>query len=242
MSDLPEPIQALLDPQVYPEPIREVEMLQTQMSFLFFTRKHVYKVKKAVDLGYLDYTTLSKRLFYCQREVELNRRLCPDAYLGVVPITRFRGKYYLEGKDRAVEYAVKMMRLPRFEMMDFLLEHHRLTPRMVARVAQKVADFHRDALTNDTIGAFGAPEMIARNNDENFTQTEKYIGDIIPAKQYQAIQSFTTGFIENNRSLFAERVESGRIRDCHGDLHAAHICFADDICIYDCIEFNDRFR
>ncbi|MFC1917930.1 AAA family ATPase [Chloroflexota bacterium] len=242
MSELPESIQAMLDPQIYPEPIREVEMLQTQMSFLFLTRNHVYKVKKAVNLGYLDYTTLSKRLFYCQREVELNRRLCPKVYLGVVPLTKYRSKYFLEGKDKAVEYVVKMLRLPRFEMMDFLLENNRVTPQMVARVAQKMAEFHQRALTNNTISVFGSLDTIIQNNEENFSQTEKYIGGTISQKQFQSLKDFTTGFIENNRALFQERAAGGKIRDCHGDLHAAHVCFADDVCIYDCIEFNDRFR
>ncbi|MFH1651903.1 MAG: AAA family ATPase [Chloroflexota bacterium] len=242
MTDLPEVIQAMMDPQAYPEPIREVEVVQTQMSFVFMTKKYAYKVKKAVDLGYLDYTTLSKRQFYCNREVELNRRLCPEVYLGVVPITRFRGKFYLEGKDRPVEYAVKMLRLPKFEMMDFLLEHDRVTPEMVSAVAEKIATFHGTALTNDTISAFGELENIRRNNDENFEQTEKYIGSVITRSKFQALRDFTTGLLDKHEALFHRRVRDGRIRDCHGDLHAAHVCFADHICIYDCIEFNDRFR
>ena len=88
MSQLPELVQALLDPAAYPDPPQSVELMQTQMSFVFLTEDYVYKVKKPVNLGYLDYTTLDKRLFYCQQEVELNRRLCPDAYLGTVPIAR----------------------------------------------------------------------------------------------------------------------------------------------------------
>jgi len=242
MSDLPEVIQAMLDPGVYPEPILEVEMVQTQMSFVFLTKKHVYKVKKAVNLGYLDYTTLSKRQFYCQREIELNRRLCRGVYLGVVPITKYRGKYYVEGKDRPVEYAVKMRHLPKYEMMDFLLQHDRVTPEMVASVASIMAGFHKSALTNATISAFGSLDSIRENNDENFLQTEKYVGSTITRHKFEMLRDYTSRFIEEQGTLFQRRVSDGRIRDCHGDLHAAHICFAENICIYDCIEFNDRFR
>ena len=90
-TQLPELIQALLDPESYPHSPPRVELVQTQMSFVFLAGDFVYKVKKPVNLGYLDYTTLEQRLFFCQKEVELNRRLCPDTYLGVVPITREQG-------------------------------------------------------------------------------------------------------------------------------------------------------
>lgn len=87
MSRLPKLIQALLDPKVYPEPPERVELAQTQISYVFLAGEYVYKIKKPVDMGFLDYTTLEKRLYYCRKEVELNRRLCADTYLGVVPIS-----------------------------------------------------------------------------------------------------------------------------------------------------------
>jgi aminoglycoside phosphotransferase family enzyme len=98
MSELPELIKALLDPEVYPEPPLKVELAQTQISYVFLAGNYVYKVKKSVDMGFLDYTTLEKRRYYCEREVELNRRLCADTYLGVVPITRDKGRYIVGGK------------------------------------------------------------------------------------------------------------------------------------------------
>jgi len=242
MPELPALIQALLDPKVYPGQQPGIELRQTQMSFLFLTDNHVYKVKKPVNLGYLDYTTLEKRRFYCQREVELNRRLCPDAYLGVVPITRHKGDIFMEGSGEAIEYAVKIRRLPQNAMMDVLLSNNQLSPGMVNSLAQRLVEFHRETAIDVGISAFGNPDSITVNTEENFSQTERYIGNTISPDRFQHIKDYTDSFMKQNDALFRQRVTDGKIRDCHGDLHAAHICFTDGICIYDCIEFNDRFR
>ena len=239
---LPELVQALLEPKAYPEATGKIELVQTQMSFVFLTDEFVYKVKKAVNLGYLDYTTQEKRQFYCQKEVELNRRLCPEVYLGVVPITRHGGAILVAAKGKVMEHAVKMHRLPQEAMMDVLLANNQVSAGMVTRVAQKMAAFHQQAETSAEISAFGNIKAITQNTDENFDQTEKYISTTISQDKYQHIKAYTDSFIQKNISLFQKRIAKGRIRDCHGDLHAAHICFTDGICIYDCIEFNDRFR
>ena len=251
-------IADLLKPEAYPRKPQKIELIQTQMSFIFLTGDCVYKVKKPVNLGYLDYTTLEKRHFFCHQELELNRRLCPDAYLAVVPITmslrgasepkprakrRGQGNLpHIEGKGDVIEYAVKMRQLPQERMMDVLLPRGKVTREMIAKVAEKLVRFHQKAETNSKIAAFGKLDTIRQNCDENFAQTEKYIGISISLMKYEQIKSYTNDFIGSNSSLFDKRVSKGRIRDCHGDLHAAHICFSDDICIYDCIEFNDRFR
>jgi len=242
MPQLPEMVQALLDPKAYPEATQRVELVQTQMSFVFLTDNYVYKVKKPVNLGYLDYTTPERRHFFCQREVELNRRLCPDAYLGVVPITLDKGNILAGGQGEVIEYAVKMRCLPQEAMMDVLLTKNQVSPEMAANVARRLAEFHQKAETNADISTFGNLDTIVQNTDENFTQTEKYIGVTIPQERYQRIKEYTNSFIKKNDSLFHKRITDGKIRDCHGDLHAAHVCFTNGICIYDCIEFNDRFR
>jgi aminoglycoside phosphotransferase family enzyme/predicted kinase len=241
-AKLPALVQGLLEPKAYPQATGRIELAQTQMSFVLLTDNYVYKVKKAVNLGYLDYTTLEKRRFFCQREVELNQRLCPEVYLGVVPITQEGSSITVEGKGEAIEYAVKMRRLPQQAMMDELLAGNKVTPEMLTKVAQKLAAFHKRAETSDSISAFGEIKAISKNTEENFTQTEKYIGNTISQEKYQRIKAYTDNFIKKNATLFQKRIAGGRIRDCHGDLHTAHVCFTDGICIYDCIEFNDRFR
>lgn len=242
MSQLPAVVRALLDPKAYPDSPKHIEMMQTQMSFVFLIGDYVYKVKKPVNLGYLDYTTLDKRHFFCQREVELNQRLCPDVYLGVVSITRDKNSISIEGNGKVIEYAVKMRYLPQAAMMNVLLVNNQVSSGMIVSLAKKLTEFHQKAETNAAISAFGDIKAIMVNTKENFSQTEKYIGYTISREQYQHIEDYTDSFMENNASLFRERIANGKIKDCHGDLHAAHICFTDSICIYDCIEFNDRFR
>ncbi len=249
MSTLPPAVEALLKPQAYPHKPQKVELLQTQMSFIFLTGEYVYKIKKPVNLGYLDYTTLEKRHFFCRQELELNRRLCPDAYLAVVSITMsLRGAKQrsnpvrIEGQGQPIEYAVKMRQLPQNRMMDVLLSLGQVTPEMIGKLAEKLVDFHQRAETNQKIAAFGRLNVIRQNCDENFAQTKRYIGLTILRAKYEQIKGYTDDFIKRSTRLFKKRARDGRVKDCHGDLHAAHVCFTDDICIYDCIEFNERFR
>jgi aminoglycoside phosphotransferase family enzyme len=242
MSTLLPIVRALLESQAYPHKPQKIELVQTQMSFIFLTGEYVYKIKKPVNLGYLDYTTLEKRYYFCHQELELNRRLCPGAYLAVVPIMQEKSELHIEGSGKAIEYAVKMKQLPQDCMMDVLLSQGQVTLAMVARVAKKLASFHQKAETNQKIAAFGRLDVIRQNTDENFAQTEKYIGASVTVEEHQYIKNYTNNFIDSNSGLFDKRVRDGKIRDCHGDLHAAHVCFTEDICIYDCIEFNDRFR
>ncbi|MGB2815258.1 MAG: hypothetical protein WBC75_09270, partial [Dehalococcoidales bacterium] len=238
-TQLPELIQALLDPKSYPHSPPRVELVQTQMSFVFLAGDLVYKVKKPVNLGYLDYTTLEQRHFFCRKEVELNRRLCPEAYLGVVAIAGQAGKISIDGSGPPLEYAVKMRHLPQEAMLNNLLVRDKVTPEMLASVAEKLAEFHGKAETSAAISGFGDLDVIRQNAVENFEQTEKNLGITISPEKYKRIKVYTEDFLTQNASLFRRRLEEGKIRDCHGDLHAAHICFGDGgICIYDCIEFN----
>jgi aminoglycoside phosphotransferase family enzyme/predicted kinase len=240
--DLPGLIAALADPQVYPEATSGVRFVQTQMSCVFLTDEYAYKIKKPVNLGYVDYTTLEKRRYFCEREIELNRRLCPGAYLGVVPITFDGFKFAFEGKGEVAEYAVRMRRLPDERLLDNLLRQNAVTPKMMDTIAHKLAEFHKTAETNEHVDAFGSVATITQNTEENFSQTQKYLGRSISETQLNKIKEYTRGFIRDNKEIFERRVKEGRTRDCHGDLHAAHICFCHDLCIFDCIEFNERFR
>ncbi|MBM2832038.1 MAG: hypothetical protein HW414_1090 [Dehalococcoidia bacterium] len=240
--EMPDLVKALLQPESYPHRPERVEMVQTQMSFLFLTGKYVYKVKKPVNLGYLDYTTLEKRRHFCLQEVALNRRLSPDVYLGVVNVVRGESGFHVEGEGEVVEYAVKMLQLPGERMMDGLLLRGAVSLEMVSRLAEKVARFHQQAESGPRISAFGGLDIITQNNAENFEQTRPYIGRSISQEMFLRLRSWTERFIREKSSLFDRRVQEGRIRDCHGDLHSAHVCFTDGIVIYDCIEFNDRFR
>jgi aminoglycoside phosphotransferase family enzyme len=242
MPELAVLVQALTNPKAYPHNPKSVELVQTQISFVFLAGDYVYKVKKPVNFGFLDFTTLEKRRFYCNQEVVLNRRLCPNIYLGVVCITKKGKGFTVEGSGKEVEYAVKMRPLPYQRMMDRMLQSDQVTPQMVEMVAKRLAEFHRQAEISEELANIGGLDTVTRNAEENFTQVSSYVNQTTTKEQYERIKNYTHSFLKKNAALFAKRVKEGRIRDCHGDLHAAHICFINGLCIFDCIEFNDRFR
>ena len=233
---------ALMNKGAYPEPTDKVELVQTHISFVFLTDNYVYKIKKPVNFGFLDFSTLEKRKHYCEREVDLNKRLSPDTYLGVLPVTLDNDTVAIDGKGQTIEYAVKMRRLPMENLMIRLLKENRLSREMVENVARKIALFHAEAAGSKEIDRFGSIDVIRTNTDENFAQTEKYVGKSITKSQFDAIRNFTEDYLNHRTQLFNKRVAEGKIKDCHGDLHLEHICITEPIRIFDCIEFNDRFR
>jgi aminoglycoside phosphotransferase family enzyme len=161
MNQLPETAQALLKTEIYPEPTTNVQMVQTQMSFVFITDKYVYKTKKTINLGYVDYTTLEQRKFFCDKEVELNKRLSPDTYIGVIPVTKKNNVYSLGGDGEIVEYAVKMKNTPlSTRMLDVLLKENSVTDDMMPRVAKKMADISQQGSYRKVINDFGKIELI----------------------------------------------------------------------------------
>jgi len=240
--DIPSLQKLLLNPEIYPDHPRTIQLIETHISLLFLTGNYVYKVKKPVDFGFLDFTSLEKRKLFCEQEVKLNRRLSPDIYLGVARITKEGERVLLEGKGELVEYAVKMKQIPEEFLMDKLLEKKKVTPKMIEAVSEKLVNFYFAAETNDRIKSFAKPERIKQDTDENFEQTEKYIGVTISKEGYEEVKSRTNDFFRTKEEIFFQRIASDRIRDCHGDLRLEHIFWGDEISIFDCIEFNERFR
>ncbi len=242
MQDLPEHIEALLDATAYPSDPGRIELRQSHVSYLLFTPEFVYKIKKPVNFGFLDFTSLAKRRFYCEEEVRLNRRLAPEVYLGVVGITEDGGRFLMGGEGEPMEYAVKMRRLPEERSLGKMLLSGSVDEGLIKRVAHVLAAFHKGAERGGRITGFGSLEVIRKNTGENFSQTEPFIGKTISRGLFMKIKDYTESFIEGKRELFEKRAASGFIRDCHGDIHAAHVFAVDGIEIIDCIEFNERFR
>ena len=240
--DIPFLQKSLLNPEIYPDHPRTIKFIETHISLLFLTGSHVYKVKKPVDFGFLDFTTLEKRKYFCEQEVKLNRRLSPDLYLGVTRITEEGDRILLDGKGESVEYAVKMKQIPEEFLLDKLLEKKQVTPKMIEAVSEKLVKFYFAAETNDLIKGFAKPERVKQDTDENFEQTEKYIDIAIPGEVYEEVKHRTNDFLRTKEKMFYQRIASDRIRDCHGDLRLEHIFWGDEISIFDCIEFNERFR
>jgi len=240
--DIPSLQKALLNPEIYPDLPKKIHLIETHISLLFLTGSYVYKVKKPVDFGFLDFTTLEKRKYFCEQEVRLNRRLSPDIYLGVVKITRDGDRVSFDGRGEVEEYAVKMKQIPEELLMDKLLDRGRVTPEMIKAVSEKLVRFYSEAETSELIKSFARPERVKQDTDENFEQTEKYIGVTISKDTFEEVQRRTNEFFRVRDKIFHLRIASDRIRDCHGDLRLEHIFWGDEIAIFDCIEFNERFR
>jgi aminoglycoside phosphotransferase family enzyme len=232
----------LLEPGAYPDPTSRVELVQTHISWIFLTDRFAYKVKKPVDLGFLNFTTLRRRHFYLQQELVLNRRLCPEIYLEVLPIVAHQGGVLLGGQGHPLEYALKMVRMPQEGMMDEVADRGELTREHLDRIIARLVPFYEQAATGPRINKFGEPGIIHFNHQENFSRTAGLVGEMLSPELFFKIKAFSWGFLKKNRQLFLRRIREGRIRDCHGDLHMKNICLANGVYIYDCIEFNHRFR
>jgi uncharacterized protein len=241
MDDQKQVIDALLTSQAYPHTTGKIELIQTHISLVFLTQNYVYKVKKAVNFGFLDFSTLDKRLLNCQKELELNRRLCPEIYLEVVPITK-SDNIKVGGSGQIIEYALKMKRLPQDRIMTLLLKEGKIEKKAIDDIAKIVSKFHSKALTNPEINQFGSLKIVKTNWDENFEQTKKYLNKTISEQDFTQTQRQINNFMETKKELFQNRIADNRIRDCHGDLHSGNIFITEKVCIFDAIEFNDRFR
>ena len=234
-------------PDFFPERSENIRLIQTHISWVFVLDDVVYKIKKPVDFGFLDFSTLEKRRYFCEREVELNRRLSPEIYLGVVPIYRREDKFFIgrpgEGAE-VVEYAVKMRKLPEDGMMGKLIKERKLTGKHIDLILDVLVPFFKSAETGENVNKYGKIDVIKFNTEENFEQTRDFVGKAISEYRYNFIMRYTREFIEKNFELFERRIKEGYIRDGHGDLYSANICFDDlrKVYIFDCIEFNERFR
>mgnify|MGYP001283837971 CR=1 FL=1 len=235
-------IKSLLEAKAYPDQTTEVRLVETHVSFIFLTDHFVYKVKKAVNYGFLDFTSLDRRRFYCNEEVRLNRRLCPEVYLGVVELRDTPNGPGFDGVGPVIEYAVKMRRLPQERMLDRLLAEGGVDAGDMTRIAQAVARFHEGAERGPVVKACGETAVIRENWEQNFRQAAPFIGVTVSAAQMTEIREWVTSFLRENDALFLERLTGGFIRDCDGDLHSGNICLTDPVCIFDCIEFNEKFR
>ena len=235
-------LQSLLRPEAYPDVTHTVQLKQTHISYIFLTDRFVYKVKKPVDFGFLNFTTIDRRRFYCHEEVRLNRRLSPDVYLGVVELRSAEDGLAFTGSGAVIDYAVKMVRLPEEQMLDSLLGANKLNEAAIRRVARTVAAFHLKAEAAPEIDQYGTSETIARTWEENFSLASDFIGETLTMNDFSFMRQGVEGFMAANAALFDERIARGFIRDCDGDLHMENICLGEEVWIFDCIEFNARFR
>ncbi|MGB7414701.1 MAG: phosphotransferase, partial [Thermosynechococcaceae cyanobacterium] len=242
-ASLPSLIQKMLQPEFYPHPVTEpIKLLQTHISYVFLTGDYAYKVKKNIKFGFLDFSTLALRSHFCQEELRLNRRLAPDLYLAVLPITQSpQGYFSLKHSGTAVEYTVQMRQ---FQESGLDLFHQgQLTPEIMQTLAKQVAQFHQIAATNAEICANGSATAINEIDENNFQLSLPFVGWTQTEKQFEQTYGYIKGFVHEHEDWYAQRQAEGKIRECHGDLHLNNLClFKDQIQVFDCIEFNTEFR
>ena len=248
---VPPLIQQMLEPGFYPHGVTEpVHLIQTHISFVLLTGDYTYKIKKPVNFGVLDYSTLAKRLHFCTQELLMNQRTAPEIYLEVLPIFQTGDSFQLGSNlpaitsaEIAVEYVLKMREFPQDSLLLSLLERGLLTEQLMADLGREVANFHSRAISNSYIRRFGEVSQIRTAIDNNYLISEKYIGGPQTQTQYQETKDYTDEFFANNPELFNRRIANNKIRECHGDLHLRNIAlWKDKILLFDCIEFNEQFR
>ncbi len=238
-------IAFLSDSRSYAHKPKSVRLIQTHASWVFVAPPYAFKVKKPVNFGFLDFSTLEKRRKCCEREVELNRRLSPWAYLGVVPIGCLGNRLVcgLPPGSTVVEYAVQMQELDPEGFLDHRLARGTVRRSDLDRVASTLIDFYRNQHPTLTVESWGRRSRLRLSTEENFRQTRPFIGTIITAAAWKAIRDYTNRFYREHAGLFRSRIQERWIRDCHGDLRLEHVHFSRrGLQIFDCIEFNDRLR
>lgn len=246
--ELAQLMETLSDPTAYPESPSEVQVRQTHISVVFLAGRHVYKIKKPVDLGFLDFRSLEARHHFCTEEVRLNRRLAPAVYRGVVPVTRSGAGLRFGGEGEPIEWAVQMERLPEEATMLSRLRHRNLGPDQLERLAQRLAAFHAAAETTPRIAVFARFDAIAGNCRDTLkipaTDGDKFVCRPV-LDRLQTRMEETLAWLQPRIEARAAR---GVPRDTHGDLRLEHIYLfpekppPDDLVIIDCIEFNEQFR
>ncbi|MFB2833913.1 AAA family ATPase [Floridanema evergladense] len=237
-------IQEMLKSGFYPHPVQEpIKLIQTHVSYVLLTGDYAYKVKKAVNFGFLNYSTLELREHFCRQELAMNKRGAAEIYLEVLPIAQKEQNFELGGSGEAVEYTLKMCQFPQDNLLINLFHQGKLTEEMVEDLGRLVAQFHSKCPTNEYILSFGEVAKVRQAFDENYEQTAKYIGIAQTQEQFDGTKEFTDNFFATKQELLTNRIKNRWIRECHGDLHLGNIClWHDKILLFDCIEFNEPFR
>ena len=249
---LKNPALGLLPPHLamgtlaFPTPVSDIQFVQTHISLVFLAGDFAYKIKKPVRFLFVDYSTLEKRKSFCEREVELNRRLAPDVYLGVVPITRQGDTLALEGEGEPVEYAVKMRRLPDDNRLNRLLESGRLPQNFWPNLVERLIRFYQTSTQGSEVTRWADPESVEEDWSQILSQVRGFPPDLLMPELWQKIEE---NFHEEwNRLLPWIEARKGRAREGHGDLRMEHVyCFPGaappkDLSIIDSVEFDPRYR
>jgi len=241
--DIPPLISAMLKPEFYDHPIQSCQLIETHISWVILTGDFVYKVKKPVNFGFLDFSTLEKRKFYCEEELRLNRRLAPDLYLDVIQISGSTDNPVLAGKSKALEYAVKMLEFSQDMQLDHVLARNGLQQDMIDSIASLIAGFHQTIKTSKDDMDYGNPEKVYQPIKENFIQIRERVTEQSKLELLSTLEQWSEDTFYKIKNVFAQRKKNGFIRECHGDLHLRNLAwYKNKPLAFDCLEFNANFR
>lgn len=236
-------VEALCDPGIYPHPVATVELRETHISFVLLAGDYAYKIKKPLDLGFLDFSTLAARAHYCAEEIRLNGRLAPGMYRDVVTITGTPAAPVLGDDGPAIEYAVRMRRFDDGRRLDHELQAGRLRVTEVETIASDIADFHEHQAASIPPADCGTPDAVLQPIHDNFPPIRSALTDADECARLDRLQTWISEQGARLRPVFAERRARGRVRECHGDLHLGNMVrLGDELAIFDGIEFNASLR
>lgn len=236
-------IYALTQATNYPHECNDIEVLETHISWVILTGKFAYKIKKPVDFGFLNFTSLSLRKRYCEAELTLNARSAPDLYLGLVPIYGSHHAPSLNGEGPVLEYAIKMKQFGKGQLFKELHLSGLLTFEHIDALAEQVSEFHADVRSADKLSTYGTPDQVYGPMRQNFEQIRTLISDKAQLNQLAQLEVWTESTFERLRPLLSQRKDTGFVRESHGDMHMGNITlFKRRVTLFDCIEFNEDFR
>lgn len=236
-------IVALCQARAYPHEVASVRLIETHISWVLLTGQYAYKIKKPVNFGFLDFSTLGQRQLYCQEEIRLNRRLAKDWYLEVIPITGTFDRPKIGGPGEAIEYAVKMEQFPSALTLKDKANNGELGVNEIDQITNIVAEFHAVVEQAGEQSPYGNSQDIKRWTDENFLHIKPFLDDKRQLIQLEAIEDWCQNQWVELSALMRQRKQQGFIRECHGDLHLGNMTLIDGkVIIFDCIEFNPMLR
>ncbi len=236
-------IGTLQDPAFFDHPVGDIRLIETHISWVILTGEFVYKIKKAVNFGFLDFSTLEKRHFYCQEEVRLNRRFAPGLYLDVVAVRGSVKHPSLHGDGCPIEYAVRMRQFSQRALLSGMASRHGVTPDHIDEIARLVASMHARAAVAGASAQYGLPRDIHHQVMENFVHIRTASMDSNRRERLDQLEHWCERQFQRQESVIQSRKTDGFIRECHGDLHLGNLALIDGrITPFDCIEFNPHLR
>jgi len=237
-------IAALQNPAVFPHPVTEFKLIETHISWVLLTGEFAYKIKKPVDFGFLNFTTLEVRKHFCEQELRLNQRLAADLYLEVLPITGSENAPKLGAGGQAIEYAIKMRQFPQQSLLDAVQARGELTLAHIDDLVGQIADFHYKTPQVSASHPLCSVQAISAPMRQNFAQIEPLLSDQADKAQLAALKAWLEASISRLTPHLAERGANGKVRECHGDLHLGNAILRENgqVALFDCIEFNEEFR